>query len=187
MYIQGNLVGALEFVAKQIHPSHHILHHGSPIPKKELTFSCPQPSPCQKQPPLSQPKGKLAAKKVQPVYISDAENPTHVNVPDDLGYAFDTIIDSYINAISTNNTSFDTSQPYAVCNKAGHTFKDCPVHQNVDFLRKHYIQFKLFLKSQPTSTATINHIQLTGDADSIHADPFLDEITPLEDFYQGWE
>ena len=39
IYKQGNLVGTLESVAKQICPSRHILSHGSPVPKKELTFN----------------------------------------------------------------------------------------------------------------------------------------------------
>ena len=39
MYKQGNLVGTLESVAKRICPSQHPSSHGSPLPKKELTFN----------------------------------------------------------------------------------------------------------------------------------------------------
>ena len=142
MYRQGNLVGTLESVTKQICPSHHISSHGSPIPKKELSFNHQQP-PSQKPPPPL--KGAPAVEKVQSVNIFDVDDPTSVNVPDKNGNAFDHIVTNYINVLLLTNT-FDTSRPCAVCDKTGHTFDNCPVLQNVDFLCKHYIQFKLFLK-----------------------------------------
>ena len=186
MDTQRNLVGTLESVGKKICPSCHIPHHGSPIPKKELTFSYPEPWQKEKH-LLSQPKGVPAPKKVQPVCKFDAEDPTHINVPDEVGDTFDTIVDSYINASSTNNTGFDMSWPCAVCNKARHTFNYCPVLQNVNFLCRHYIQFKLFLKKQSTATATINYVQLADNSDFSHVNPSCGAITPAEDFHQGQE
>ena len=75
MYWQGNLVGTFESVAKQIRPSCHIWNHGSPVPKKELTFNC-QPPRQKPPPPLS--KSVLMAKKVQSIDVFDAEDPTCV-------------------------------------------------------------------------------------------------------------
>ena len=126
--------------------------------------------------------------KVQALGAFDSENPTHVQAPDGLGGTFDAIVDSYVNAISTNNASaFDTSRPCAVCDKPGHTFDDCPVLQNVDFLRKHYIQFKLFLKRQSNTTATtVNSIELDTDA-LLNTDPSFEVVPMEEDFHQGQE
>ena len=99
----------------------------------------------------------------------DAANPTHVIIPDEFGNAFDYIADKHVNTISSSGissaTPFDTTLPCAVCDKTGHTFNDCPVFQNVEFLCKHYIQFKLFLKKQSAATATINQIQAVEDTD----------------------
>ena len=107
-------------------------------------------------------------------------------VPAEFGGAFDHIADKYINAIASAGT-FDTSRPCAVCDKPGHTFDDCPVLQNVEFLRKHYIQFKLFLKKQATATATVNQIQVAEDADYDHMDDSYNEYPVTEDFHQGRE
>ena len=122
----------------------------------------------------------------------DATDPTHVTIPDEFGNAFDHIADRYVNAISsggvTLTTPFDTTRPCAVCDKAGHTFDDCPVLQNVKFLCKHYIQFKLFLKKQSAATATINHLQAVedDDYDDDTDHPFNEDPTP-ENFHQGRE
>ena len=83
--------------------------------------------------------------------------------------------------------TFDTSRPCAVCDKAGHLFDDCPVLQNVEFLRKHYIQFKLFLKKQSAATANINQVQVIEDADYDHIDDSYNEYPTTEDFHQGQE
>ena len=152
MYKQGNLVGTLKSVAKQICSVRHTPHHGSPLPKKELAYNRQNPK---RKPPPPSPKSTSTVKKVQAVDVFDATNPTHVDIPDEFGDAFNHITDKYVNAISSTS-SFDTTRPCAVCDKPGHTFDDCPVLQNVDFLHKHYIQFKLFLKKQSAATATIN-------------------------------
>ena len=127
------------------------------------------------------------AKKVQSVDFLNAEDPTCVNVPYEIGNAFDHIVTNYVNVSSTNNTS-DTSRPCAVCDKNGHTFDDCPVLKNVvDILCKHYIQFKLFLKKQLAATATINHVQIDKDNDYDSIDCPFNGNTPTEDFQEGWE
>ena len=62
---------------------------------------------------------------------------------------------------------FDTSQPCAACGKPGHTFDDCLVLNNVDFLRKHHIGFQLFLKqnaAEETSPAQVNALQTDSAA-----------------------
>ena len=141
MYLQGNLVGMLESVAKQICPSHHISSHGaSPFPKKELTFNCNQ-QVCKK--PVMQPAKRTTTKKIQAVDVFNIDNPTNVVIPGEFGSAFNHITDKYVNAIAST-ASFDTLQPCAVCDKAGHTFDDCPVLQNVEFLQKHYSIYNFF-------------------------------------------
>ena len=135
MHRQGGLVGTLESVAKQICPSHHISNHGSPVPKKELNFNCQLPAWLKSPPPLS--KSVPTTKKVQHIDIFNAEDPTCVTIPDEFRNAFDQqIADRYVHAISSAAT-FDTSRPCVVCDKTGHTFDDCPVLQNVEFLCKH--------------------------------------------------
>ena len=67
MYQQGNLIGRLESMAKQIHPNCHIPNHRSPAPKKELTFTCQQPNQQKSLPPPS--KG-APAKKIQSIDCS---------------------------------------------------------------------------------------------------------------------
>ena len=62
-----------------------------------------------------------------------------------------------------------------------------PVLQNVEFLHKHYIQFKLFLKKQSAATATINQIHVTEDADYDNTDGSLNEYPITDDFHQGQE
>ena len=184
MYLQGNIVGTLESVAKQIYISCHISSHGgSPVPKKELTFTCNQ-QVCKK--PVPQSTKGIATKKVQAVDVFNADNPTNVMIPEEFGSAFDHIADKYVNAIAST-PSFDTSRPCAVCDKAGHTFDDCPVLQNVEFLQTHYIQFKLFLKKQSVATATINQVQVAEDADYDHIDTLYNEYPTTEDFHQGRE
>ena len=184
MYLQGNLVGMLESVTKQICPSCHFSgSSGSPIPKKELTFNCSQQI-CKK--PLALPTKGIATKKVQVVDVFNANNSTNVMIPEEFGSAFDHIADKYVNTIAST-ASFDTLRPCAVCDKAGHTFDDCPVLQNVEFLQKHYIQFKLFLKKQSATTATINQVQVTEDADYDHINDSYNEYPITEDFHQGQE
>ena len=185
MYQQGNIVGTLESVAKRIRPSRHIPSHGSPILKRELTFNRQQP---RRTSPL---KPASTTKKVQALDVFDASNPTQVTIPEGLGNAFNDFADKYVNAISSGAigtaTPFDTTRPCAVCDKTGHTFDDCPVLQNVEFLRKHYIQFKLFLKKQTATTAAINHLQAFDDNGYDDTDHPLNENSTPGDFHQGQE
>ena len=156
MYKQGNLVlvhlnqWQNRFVQAVTSPN---MVEGSPVPKKELNFTHQQQP--QRKPAPPPPKG-VSTKKVQALNIFNAEDPTCVAIPKEFGSAFDHIADKYVNAI-TSATAFDTStRPCAVCDKTGRTFDDCPVLQHVEFLRQHYIQFKLFLKRQSAARATIN-------------------------------
>ena len=110
---------------------------------KERTDLYLQPASLQE--PAQEPTKGITTKKVQTVDVFNVDDPTNVMIPKEFGSTFDHIANKYVNAI-TSTVSFDTSKPCAVCDKAGHTFNDCPVLQNVDFLQKHYIQFKLFLK-----------------------------------------
>ena len=190
MHKQGNLVGTLESVSKRIRPSRSLTHlHGSPVPKKELAFNrsaVRRRAPGRPTPPPPKP---ATSKKVQSIEAFSESDPTSVHVPDDLSAAFGPMVDCCVNAIHTG-ANFDTTRPCAVCNKAGHTFDDCPVLQNVDFLRKHCIQFKLFLKKQETQSATpaATVKQVTIDVlDDDDPDHSVDDTPCAEDFHQGRE
>ena len=103
MYLQGNLVSTLKSVAKQICPSQNASGNGAiPLPRKELTFNRSQ-QVCKK--PVGQPAKGIPTKKVQAVEIFDADDPTNVMIPDELGGAFDHIADKYVNAIASAGPS----------------------------------------------------------------------------------
>ena len=82
---------------------------------------------------------------------------------------------------------FDTSRPCAACGKPGHTFNDCPVLNDVDFLRKHCIGFQLFLKQNPaeTSPAQVNALQANSPDVKSPDRPIANNVD--KDFHQGWE
>ena len=105
MYKQGNLVGTLESVAKQICPSQHIPSHGSPVSKKKLTFNCQKP---RRKPPPPPHKPTPAVKKVEALDVFDATDPTHVTIPDEFGNVFDHIADRYVNTISSSGVTLTT-------------------------------------------------------------------------------
>ena len=137
---------------------------------------------------MSRPSIGIATKKVQAVDVFNADNLTNLMIPEEFGGVFNHIADKYyMNAIAST-ASFDTSRPCgAVCDKAGHMFDDCPVLHNVEFLRKNYIQFKLFLKKQSVATAMVNQVQVTEDTDYDHIDDLYNEYPLTKDFHQGRE
>ena len=115
-------------------------------------------------------------------------NPFDVQVPDGMEHLTG-LRDCYVHTISSgNSTTFDTSRPCLACGKPGHTFDDCPVLKNIDFLRRHFIAFQSFQKrnsadkavADSTVTATVS--QLTADDVSLD-----DDIPYPEDFHQGRE
>ena len=86
-----------------------------------------------------------------------------------------------------SNEQFDTSRPCAACGKTGHTFDDCPVLNDVDFLRKHHIGFQLFLERNAVEdgAAQINAVQV--DSSDIESPDESIKDTSEEDFRQGQE
>ena len=63
--------------------------------------------------------------------------------------AFKQYIDNYQYAVVYNVNidprSFDTSKPCLVCGQLGHTFKKCGVLNNLAYLQRHYISWKICL------------------------------------------
>ena len=50
--------------------------------------------------------------------------------------------ESALNAVQAGPFKFSSQNtPCAVCEKIGHPFEDCEVLKNVEFLRKHHIQY----------------------------------------------
>ena len=191
-YEQGNLVGTLESVARRIRPARPTSTH-SPIPKKELSYSNKSQQLQRKLPPQGQ-KGSLPTKKVQSLGVFREEDPYTVFVSDDVSSPFEEYVKCYTNAIRSDNLqegAFDTTRPCAVCKKPGHTFDDCPVLNNVGFLKQHFIQYKLFQNKQEANmphTADVNRVTFADCDHSNDADSSADEELPYaEDFHQGRE
>ena len=115
----------------------------------------------------------------------DRDNPCDVPVPTGLNH-FEGLQNCCVDAMASGK-QFDMSQPCAACGKPGHTFDDCPVLNNVDFLRKHCIQFRLFLKrnTMEDSAAQINSMQV--DSSNIESPDESVNDTSEEDFCQGQE
>lgn len=181
MYTQGNLVATLEAAAKrlpqtQIHIANTRLN--SPMPKKELHYRS-------RIPPKRTPStAHTPSKKINAVSF-DETDPFNVPIPDGMEI-FTGIRDNYIRAISAGST-FDTSRPCVACGKTGHSFDGCPILNNIEFLRRHFIGFQLFNKrhsnDSKTAPATVNQL---------HAEPANTSIPPdktpaTEDFHQGRE
>lgn len=83
--------------------------------------------------------------------------------------------------VETDPRSFDTSKPCAVCKQTGHNFDGCPVLNNINFLKQHYIQWKLFLARLDRSKADATVSQLEAEAIEFDDDDMVDE----EDFIEG--
>ena len=50
-----------------------------------------------------------------------------------------------INNVNTDPRSFNTSKPCLVRRQSGHTFKKCGVLNNLAYLQRHYISWKIYL------------------------------------------
>ncbi|KAG7362180.1 hypothetical protein IV203_025846 [Nitzschia inconspicua] len=74
--------------------------------------------------------------------------------PDDADLAVDQKYRAAVYALHKSPSSL--ASPCMVCG-AAHRFDDCPVLQNVDYLRDHYIKFCGFLKRALTSHHTMTH------------------------------
>ncbi|KAG7374842.1 reverse transcriptase RNA-dependent DNA polymerase [Nitzschia inconspicua] len=74
--------------------------------------------------------------------------------PDDADLAVDQKYRAAVYALHKSPSSL--ASPCMVCG-AAHRFDDCPVLQNVDYLRDHYIKFCGFLKRALTSRHTMTH------------------------------
>ena len=79
----------------------------------------------------------------------DPEDPlASLEIPEN-SEAFETYIDNYqnavINNVNTDPRSFDTSKPCLVCGQSGHTFDNCGVLNNLAYMQRHYISWKIYL------------------------------------------
>ena len=181
MYSQGNLVSALESAYKRLRPvSVASSAASSLIPRLPLERH--------KSRSRSTPSSFTAKPKRINAIVFDDRNPFDVQVPNGMEHLTG-LRDCYVHALSSgHSTTFDTTRPCLACGKPGHTFDDCPVLKNIDFLRRHFIAFQSFQKRNSadkaavdtTVTATVS--QLTADDES-----FDDDIPDPEDFHQGRE
>ncbi len=87
-----------------------------------------------------------------------------------------------INKIATNRT-LAYNQPCLICKTQTHDFANCPVLQNTDFLKQHYINFMQMLKKHdkarsastdspaPPQSARVFQIQATHPDDTVYLFP----------------
>ena len=189
MYTQGNLVATLEAAYKRLTPraSPQLT---SPIPKLRYSSTSSRSSNSSKSPP------KAKVQRVNAVTF-DETDPFRVDIPEGLEHLTG-LRDCYVNAIATNGSGFDTSRPCLACGKAGHTFDDCALLKNTEFLRRHYTGFQSFAKrhsldsaktldNPATTHAGVNKLHLEHHNYS-HADPLTTDEPPVtEDFHPGRE
>ena len=146
MYTQGNLVTTLEAAYQRL----PVLQH-SPAPvvaprarrtDQKAVRSRTGSTPSQARSPN---KSKNPAKVVASIMTEAGEITSEFHnkdepfeVPAPKGWSNMQLVDLHVNALRSNN-AFDVSQPCAVCNETGHTFDECAVLKNIDFLHKHFI------------------------------------------------
>ena len=110
----------------------------------------------------------------------------NLEAPDPLG-PLTSCVEAYKEAVINNvdtrvhPSSFDISKPCLVCGTTGHTFDDCPTLQNIKFLRKHYISWKMFLAKdhQQQMQAAINKLQ--AQAASLECEDLDEEELVFDD------
>ena len=110
-------------------------------------------------------------------------------------YGVNTII--ALNSINADTTSssfkqFDTTMKRKVCNATGHSFDDCPVVQNVPFIKTAFIKTSLFLLAMEKDQAQLNVDVAAVDSDAYHpaqdvesSNESASDGSEPEDFYQG--
>ena len=204
MYKQGNLVATLEKAKARLPP----LQHASPPPAHRPSGSQTRPRPHDRR--SSRPRSDRSAPttpkaanavicEVDNVQITDADydidDPYYISVPDGLEHYTD-LADKYINAVRAGQ-QFDITRPCLACNTPGHTFDDCPVLKNIEFLRKHYLAHCHFNKrntyradDRSATQQSVNQVRFEAN-DCGHADPsdskHCDEPPNNEDFHRGQE
>ena len=192
---QGNIVRTLENAEARLPP---LVQPAQPNHQRK-DIHRPRPQPRRTPPPSgAKVSQQHKLKTVNSVTFDDVafdeSDPYSVPIPDGLEFLSDAR-DRYVRAIS-NHKSFDTTRPCAACDKPGHTFEDCPVLNNIDFLKKHFIGFQLFHKrNSPDAelpSRSVNQLQTVEnptnpfDDEYNHDDPSHNEH-PTEDFHQGRE
>lgn len=205
MYKQGNLVATLEKAKARLPP---LPHTSPPLPQRP-SGSQPRLRPHDRRQTRSRSDRSASTPtkaanvvlcEVNNVQITDADynvdDPYSIAVPDGLEH-YNALTDKYINAVRTGQP-FDTTRPCLACNTAGHTFDDCPVLKNIEFLRKHYLAHCHFNKrntykaeEHSGTQQSVNQVRFEDNKYS-HADPshtqYCDETSnDEEDFHRGRE
>ena len=132
----------------------------------------------------------------------DPNNPlASLVVPDDLGRLSE-YVDNYstavINNINKDPRTFDITKPCLVCEQTGHTFENCSVLNNIPFLQRHYISWKIYLakehkrQTEAMTNKQINQLEYQyreynnedlDEEEMVFTDNEGDEL--FEDFQQG--
>ena len=139
--------------------------------------------------PLKQTSLTYKSRSTKPVNLVDFDERNPLNIGH---YTTDDepTVDMYICAINkaVYGNAFDvTKDPCLACGQSGHTFNDCPVLQNTEFLRKHYIRFCSFIKRMrrdcDKEPLPVNSLETTQES-------IPDDVTPPDkdtdtDFHPG--
>ena len=180
-YRQEQIVATLEeftpWVKALIPRSTHAA--AGPVQPKALTY-CNQTT--------SKPVQKK--KRLHFVDATALDNVPTLKIPDQFDTpVFHLAVNNYVNAVraihQNPQSAFDVSKPCAMCNKPGHTFEHCPLLNDIQFLKQHFIKFKL------------NASCLIRDCDNHALDSPLKAVQQValatnddphqEDFHQGQE
>ena len=114
----------------------------------------------------------------------DPEDPlASLDIPEN-SEAFEQYIDNYqnavINNVNTDPRSFDTSKPCLVCGQSGHTFENCGVLNNLAYLQRHYISWKIYLAKSHKRQQEILTDQKINKLESQYHDTSLDNFDEEE-------
>ena len=180
-YTQEQIVATLEEFTPRvkvlISRSTHVA--ASPVQPKALTY---------RNQGASKPMQKK--KKLHFVDAAALDNVPALEIPDQFDIpVFQLAVDNYVNAVGAIHrnpeSAFDVSKPCAMCTKSGHTFEHCPLLNDIQFLKQHFIKYKL------------NASRLIRDCDNYTSDSPSKAVQQValasndnpqhEDFHQGQE
>jgi hypothetical protein len=184
------------------------------LPNQKKTPSIPHGSPNIRNTPGRSPSNRFrtaridrnstlknkSPKQVNSIHMDPNDPLASLNVPNDVGRLSE-YIDNYstavINNINKDPRTFDTTKPCLVCGETGHTFENCSILNNIPFLQRHYISWKIYLakehkrQSEAMIEKQINRLEYQyRDSNNEDLDEeemvFTDiEEDELEDFRQG--
>ena len=117
------------------------------------------------------------------------DNVPALKIPDQFDTpVFHLAVDNYVNAVGAIHwnpqSAFDVSKPCAMCNKPGHTFEHCPLLNDIQFLKQHFIKYKL---NASRLIRDCNNYTSDSPSKAVQQVALASNDDPDEDFHQGQE